>query len=65
MSSHETEEERRRRKIIADSQVAAMANLGIRAAAQDRLSMEQLQRLIELDEQWLADTLEVAPELAE
>lgn len=60
-----TEEECRREKIIKDSQVAAMANAGIRATARGRLSMEQLQHLIELDEQWLADTLEIAPELAE
>jgi hypothetical protein len=60
-----TEEECRRQKIIIDSQVAAMANRGIRSAARGELALEQLQRLIVIDEQYLIDTAEIAPELAE
>lgn len=47
-------EEERRRKIIIDSQVAAMALKGIKSVMENRLTDSQVQRMIELDEHYLA-----------
>jgi hypothetical protein len=60
-----TEEECRREKIIKDNAVAAMAKRGVAAVKAGKLTLDQLQRLIALDEAYLAETVAVAPELAE
>lgn len=58
-----TEEECRRKKIIADSQVAATAARGIGMAQRGELSLEQLQKLIDLDEEWLQRTATICPDM--
>lgn len=48
-----TEEECRRQKIINDSQVAATAARDIGRVQAGEFTLEQLQQLIEIDEEWL------------
>ena len=50
------EEEARRRKIIIDGSVAEMAARNIGATMSGELSIEQVNEMIALDEDWLAKT---------
>lgn len=54
--SEESEEERRRRKEIIDADVAALAAQNIGATRSGRLSIDQVERMIVIDEAWLAAT---------
>ena len=54
--SENNEEEQRRRKIIIDGEVAALAAQNIGATASGRLSIEQVQEMIAIDEEWLRCT---------
>ena len=54
--SEQNEEEARRRKIILDAEVASLASQNIAGTASGRLSIEQVNEMIEADETWLART---------
>lgn len=49
----QSEEECRREKIIKDKQVAARATRDIERVQAGDFTVEQLRRLIEIDEQWM------------
>lgn len=54
--SEQNEEEARRRKIIIDGEVAGLAVRNIGPTMSGALSLEQVERMIAIDERWLSET---------